>query len=411
MMGDSRNNSADSRVPGHGAVPVENVIGKARLIVLPFARFGWIAAADPQTSARLGAAGGRSGGGARRWRWACSARCRWLRPPAPAPSDAPTSTASCRRRRRADPVPPGRSYAGADPVPRSRIPVARTARPPRRPPSARRPRPAAARAAPARAVVRRAGTWTLQTTLDRHGLGPVAGVDEAGRGACAGPLVVAACVLRPGDAKRLDGLTDSKLLTAAAREEYYELIMRRAEDHAVVVIPPEEVDRRGRARGQHRGHAPGGRRAGRAARLRPDRRVRGARASAARAGRAEGRPGGGLRGGGVGAGQGHQGPDHGRSWTPSARSTGSPSTRATAPRCTTPRWPSTDRARCTATRSSTCGPRATALPAAVTTTRRCGPTGRSTMAPMWGGPRWGVVHNADARRRAARDGRPEEDGS
>jgi ribonuclease HII len=99
---------------------------------------------------------------------------------------------------------------------------------------------------PARAVVRRsAGTWTLQSTLQRHGLGPVAGVDEAGRGACAGPLVVAACVLRPGDAKRLDGLTDSKLLTAAAREEYFAVITRRALDHAIVVIPPEEVDRRG----------------------------------------------------------------------------------------------------------------------------------------------------------------------
>jgi ribonuclease HII len=99
---------------------------------------------------------------------------------------------------------------------------------------------------PARAVVRRsAGSWTLQSTLHRHGLGPVAGVDEAGRGACAGPLVVAACVLRPGDAKRLDGLTDSKLLTAAAREEYFALITRRAQDSAVVVIPPEEIDRRG----------------------------------------------------------------------------------------------------------------------------------------------------------------------
>jgi len=99
---------------------------------------------------------------------------------------------------------------------------------------------------PARAVVRRsAGTWTLQTTLHRHGLGPVAGVDEAGRGACAGPLVVAACVLRPGDARHLDGLTDSKLLTPAAREEYYALILRRCADSAVVVIPPAEVDRRG----------------------------------------------------------------------------------------------------------------------------------------------------------------------
>lgn len=99
---------------------------------------------------------------------------------------------------------------------------------------------------PGRAVVRRSsGTWTLQSTLHRHGLGPVAGVDEAGRGACAGPLVVAACVLRPGDARALEGLTDSKLLTGAAREEYYALIRRRALDHAVIVIPPSEVDRRG----------------------------------------------------------------------------------------------------------------------------------------------------------------------
>jgi ribonuclease HII len=99
---------------------------------------------------------------------------------------------------------------------------------------------------PARAVVRRsAGSWTLQSTLHRHGLGPVAGVDEAGRGACAGPLVVAACVLRPGDAKRLEGLTDSKLLTEAAREAYYRLVVRWAQDFAVIIIPPDEVDRRG----------------------------------------------------------------------------------------------------------------------------------------------------------------------
>ncbi|MFC4945384.1 signal peptidase I [Pseudonocardia sp. GCM10023141] len=51
MMGDSRNNSADSRAPNHGPVPVTNVIGKARLIVLPFARFGWISAVDPHSTA------------------------------------------------------------------------------------------------------------------------------------------------------------------------------------------------------------------------------------------------------------------------------------------------------------------------------------------------------------------------
>ena len=106
--------------------------------------------------------------------------------------------------------------------------------------------PRAALPFPPRAVVRRdAGTWALQTLLHRKGLGPVAGVDEVGRGACAGPLVVAACVLRPSDAAVLAGLTDSKLLTAARREHYHDLITTRAVARSVVVIPPEEVDERG----------------------------------------------------------------------------------------------------------------------------------------------------------------------
>jgi ribonuclease HII len=99
---------------------------------------------------------------------------------------------------------------------------------------------------PPRPVLRRdAGNWTLQTALDRRGLGPVAGVDEAGRGACAGPLVIASCVLRPGDAARFEGLTDSKLLTAAARDRMYDVVIRRAVDYAVVVVPVEEVDLKG----------------------------------------------------------------------------------------------------------------------------------------------------------------------
>ena len=62
MMGDSRNNSADSRVPGHGAVPVANVIGQARVILMPFSRFGTIASVDPQTPA-LGMGAAEAGWG------------------------------------------------------------------------------------------------------------------------------------------------------------------------------------------------------------------------------------------------------------------------------------------------------------------------------------------------------------
>ncbi|WP_300008347.1 signal peptidase I [Pseudonocardia sp.] len=57
MMGDSRRNSADSTAPGHGPVPVTNVIGQARLIVLPFTRFGWIPSIDPHPDVAVGLAG------------------------------------------------------------------------------------------------------------------------------------------------------------------------------------------------------------------------------------------------------------------------------------------------------------------------------------------------------------------
>jgi signal peptidase I len=51
VMGDSRNNSSDSRIDGHGPIPVDNVIGKARMKVLPVSRFGFIDSTDPQNSA------------------------------------------------------------------------------------------------------------------------------------------------------------------------------------------------------------------------------------------------------------------------------------------------------------------------------------------------------------------------
>ncbi|MGW3469225.1 ribonuclease HII [Saccharopolyspora sp. NPDC000995] len=96
---------------------------------------------------------------------------------------------------------------------------------------------------PPRSVIRRSsGNWALQSALDRRGLGPVAGVDEAGRGACAGPLVVAACALRPGDARRFDGLTDSKVLSEADRERLYDRVVERALSWSTIVIPAEDVD-------------------------------------------------------------------------------------------------------------------------------------------------------------------------
>lgn len=82
----------------------------------------------------------------------------------------------------------------------------------------------------------------MESALVRSGLGPVAGVDEAGRGACAGPLVVAACVLGPRNYDALAGLDDSKKLTERAREQLFPVIQRLAPAWSVVQVPATEVD-------------------------------------------------------------------------------------------------------------------------------------------------------------------------
>jgi ribonuclease HII len=99
---------------------------------------------------------------------------------------------------------------------------------------------------PPRTVVHRAaGLYALERTLQRRGFASVAGADEAGRGACAGPLVVAAVVLPAGRRGEIDDLADSKLLAPAVRERVYAEVVARASAYAVVVIPPGEIDSRG----------------------------------------------------------------------------------------------------------------------------------------------------------------------
>jgi ribonuclease HII len=92
---------------------------------------------------------------------------------------------------------------------------------------------------------RDAGLAAYETVLARAGFAPVAGIDEAGRGACAGPLVVAAVVLDPACIRRIRGLADSKLLTAAAREDAYAEVLRWAVDWHVVVIGVDQIDATG----------------------------------------------------------------------------------------------------------------------------------------------------------------------
>jgi ribonuclease HII len=81
--------------------------------------------------------------------------------------------------------------------------------------------------------------------LARAGFAPVAGIDEAGRGACAGPLVVAAVVLDPAGIRKMPGLADSKLLSPQAREDAYAEVLRRAIDWHVIVIGADQIDATG----------------------------------------------------------------------------------------------------------------------------------------------------------------------
>ncbi|MDH5832076.1 ribonuclease HII [Luteimonas sp. M1R5S18] len=70
----------------------------------------------------------------------------------------------------------------------------------------------------------------------------VAGVDEAGRGPLAGPVVVAAVVFDPAR-PRINGLDDSKRLAPARREFLYDRIVERALAWSVVFVEVEEIDR------------------------------------------------------------------------------------------------------------------------------------------------------------------------
>ncbi|HEU0041860.1 MAG TPA: ribonuclease HII, partial [Jiangellaceae bacterium] len=94
-------------------------------------------------------------------------------------------------------------------------------------------------------VRRDAGLYGYERALRRVGLAPIAGVDEAGRGACAGPLVAAAAILPDGKAGIVPGLADSKLLTEKARERCYDQVVKRALAWSVVIIESDECDRLG----------------------------------------------------------------------------------------------------------------------------------------------------------------------
>lgn len=83
-----------------------------------------------------------------------------------------------------------------------------------------------------------------------EGFEVIAGVDEAGRGACAGPLFAAAVVL--DETKEIDGLKDSKKLSAQKREALFLEIQAKAKAFAIVAISVDEIEEKGIAFANHK---------------------------------------------------------------------------------------------------------------------------------------------------------------
>lgn len=82
--------------------------------------------------------------------------------------------------------------------------------------------------------------WRERTLLGK-GLRRVAGVDEAGRGPLAGPVVSAAVILRPGT--KIKGLDDSKKLSSRKRSAVFSEILKKASGVGIGIVDERTIDR------------------------------------------------------------------------------------------------------------------------------------------------------------------------
>ena len=106
----------------------------------------------------------------------------------------------------------------------------------------------------------------IESKLIQSGLTKIAGVDEAGRGACAGPLVIAAVILKDITDVKLAKVRDSKELKPGMREELFEVIVDLAQDYSIIEISAAEID----VIGLHKANLEGMRRAINALEVEPE---------------------------------------------------------------------------------------------------------------------------------------------
>ena len=85
----------------------------------------------------------------------------------------------------------------------------------------------------------------IESTLIASGIKQIAGVDEAGRGPCAGPLVIAAVILKDPFAKELSKVRDSKEFSEKVREELYDVVIEQALSYSIIDISVDEIDKFG----------------------------------------------------------------------------------------------------------------------------------------------------------------------
>jgi ribonuclease HII len=97
----------------------------------------------------------------------------------------------------------------------------------------------------------------IESTLIASGIKRIAGVDEAGRGPCAGPLVVAAVILKDPFSPELSEVRDSKELSEALREKLFDVVIELALSYSIIEISVEEID----SFGLHKSNLEGMRRA------------------------------------------------------------------------------------------------------------------------------------------------------
>jgi len=106
----------------------------------------------------------------------------------------------------------------------------------------------------------------IESRLLAAGLSNIAGVDEAGRGACAGPLVVAAVILRDINSPELVEVRDSKELSPKKRDSLFQLIINQSHSYSIIEITPQEIDEIG----LHKSNLEGMRRAINALQINPE---------------------------------------------------------------------------------------------------------------------------------------------